>query len=65
MSKVIPTFSTPIYNTKIRGSVFDEVQEEIGDSLSKVDFRFNDNFGENHYLSDQTFSKVRTQQLQS
>ena len=55
MSKVIPTFPTPIYNTKIRGSVFDEVQEEIGDSLSKVDFKFNDGFGETHFLSDPTF----------
>jgi len=55
MSKVQPVFPTPVYNNKIRGSVFDEVQEEIGNSLSKVDFKFNDNFGETHLLSDPTF----------
>ena len=57
MSKVKPVFPTPVYNNKIRGSVFDKVQEEIGDSLSKVDFRFNDSFGDTHFLSDPTFQE--------
>ncbi len=55
MSSVISAFPTPVYTNKIRGSFFDEVQEEIGNSLSKVDFKFNDNFGETHLLSDPTF----------
>tara|TARA_B100001250_G_scaffold388261_1_gene386372 strand:+ start:156 stop:740 length:585 start_codon:yes stop_codon:yes gene_type:complete len=57
MSKVQPVFPTPVYDNKIRGSVFDKVQEEIGDSLSKVDFRFNDSFGDTHFLSDPTFQE--------
>ena len=57
MSNVIPAFATPVYMGMVRGSTFDGVQKEIDDSLPKADFRYNDNFGETHYLSDPTFKE--------
>ena len=57
MSNVIPAFATPVYMGMVRGSAFDNIQKEIEDSLPKVDFKYNDNFGETHYLSDPTFKE--------
>jgi uncharacterized protein (TIGR02466 family) len=57
MSIVFPAFPTPVYSGMVRGSTFDRVQKEIDDSLSKVDFRLNDHFGETHFLSDPTFKE--------
>ena len=52
--KVIPLFPTPIYKSTVFN--FDEVQKEIDDCISDIDFKMVPEWGSTHYLSDPTFS---------
>ena len=52
---IINAFSTPIYLSEVKGSTFDNVQEEIESCLDKLNMRMNDDWGKTHYMSDPNF----------
>ena len=51
--KVIPLFPTPIYKSII--SNFSEVQSEIDNCISDINFEMVEGWGSTHYLSDPNF----------
>jgi len=51
-------FSTPLYTTQIEGEEFTEIQEEIANSLLKVNsFEKKTDWGDTHYVTSVNFGK--------
>tara|TARA_E500000331_G_C17055907_1_gene626063 strand:- start:175 stop:777 length:603 start_codon:yes stop_codon:yes gene_type:complete len=57
VTELLRSFSTPIYLSEIKGSTFDNVQEEISSCIDKLDFNMNDDWGKTHFMSDINFTE--------